>query len=55
MAQEGLKINDTFFAEDVSLFSVVDDINFSETNSNSDFRKMNSWANKLEMISNPDP
>ena len=34
------------FADDVSLFSVVDNINVSATNLNSDLSKINAWSNQ---------
>ena len=37
--------NVRLFAEDVSLFSVVHDINLTATNLNSDLSKINAWAN----------
>ena len=36
-------------------FSVVDDINVSTTNLNSDLSKINAWANQWKMTFNPDP
>ena len=36
-------------------FSVVDNINLSATNLNSDLSKINAWANQWKMTVNPDP
>ena len=36
--------NVRLFADDISLFSVVDNINLSATNLNSDLNKINAWA-----------
>ena len=47
--------NVRLFAEDVSLFSVVHDINLTATNLNSDLSKINAWANHWKMTFNPDP
>ena len=52
---EGLTKNAKRFADDVSLFSVVDNINLSATNLNSDLGKINAWANQWKMTFNPDP
>ena len=52
---EGLTTNAKLFADDVSLFSVVDNINLSATNLNSDLSKINAWANQWKMTFNPDP
>ena len=52
---EGLTTNAKLFADDVSLFYVVDNINLSATNLNSDFSKINAWANQWKMAFNPDP
>ena len=51
---EGLTTNARLFAEDVSLFSVVNNINLSANNLNSDLSKINAWANQLKMTFNPD-
>ena len=42
------------FADDVSLFSVVDNMNLSVTNLNSDLRRINTWANLWKISFNPD-
>ena len=52
---DGLSTNARLFADDVSLFSVVDNINLSVTNLNSDLSKINAWANQWKMTFNPDP
>ena len=43
------------FADDVSLFSVIDNINLSATNLNSDLCKINTWANQWKMTFSSDP
>ena len=52
---EGLTTNAKLFADDVSLFSVVDNISLSATNLNSDLSKINAWTNQWKMTVNPDP
>ena len=52
---DGLTTNARLFADDVSLFSVVDKINFSATNLNSDLSKINALVNQWKMTFNPDP
>ena len=52
---EGLTTNAKLFAGDLLLFSVVDNINLSATNLNSDLSKINAWANQWKMNFNPDP
>ena len=52
---EGLTANAMLFADDVSLFSVVDNITLSATNLNSDLSKINAWVNQWKMTFNPDP
>ena len=52
---DGLSTNARLFADEVSLFSVVDNINLSVTNLNSDLSKINAWANQWKMTFNPDP
>ena len=52
---DGLTTNARLFADDVSLFSVVDNINLSATNLNNDLSKINAWANQWKMTFNPDP
>ena len=43
---DGLTTNVRLFADDVSLFSVVDNVNLSATNLNNDLSKINTWANQ---------
>ena len=52
---DGLTTNVRLFADDVSLFFVVDNINLSATNFNSDLTKINDWANQWKMTFNLDP
>ena len=52
---EGLTTNVRLFADDVSLFSVVDKINFSTTNLNIDLRHVNARASQWKMTFNPNP
>ena len=49
---DGLTTNTRLFADYVSLSFVVDKINLSATNSNSD---LDAWANQWKMTFNPDP
>ena len=43
------------FADDVSLFSIVNNNNLSATNLNSALSKINAWACQWKMTFNPDP
>ena len=52
---DGLTTNVRLFADDVSLFFVVDNINLSATNLNSDLTKINDWANQWKMTFDLDP
>ena len=52
---EGLTANARLLAHDVSRFSVVDNINLSATNLNSNLRKINALTNQWKMTFNPDP
>ena len=52
---EGHTTNFRHFADHVSLFPVVENINLSATNLNSDLSKINAWASKWKMTFNPDP
>ena len=52
---KGLTTNVRLFADDVSLFSVVDNNNLSATNLNSDLSKINAWVSQWKMTFNPDP
>ena len=51
---KGPTTNAKLFADDVSLLPVVDNINLSATNLNSDLSKINAWANQWKMTFNPD-
>ena len=51
----GLNSNVKLFADDTSLFSVVDDITDSANLLNSDLSKINEWALQWKMSFNPDP
>ena len=43
------------FADDLSLFSVVDNNTLSAINLNSDLSKINAWVSQWKMTFNPDP
>ena len=47
--------NPKLFADDTSLFSVVQDITLSAKNLNDDLKKINKWAFQWKMSFNPDP
>ena len=51
---DGLSSNAKLFADDISLFLVVPDINTSAIELNSDLRKTNDWAFQWKMTFNPD-
>ena len=51
---ESLTINARLFADDVSLFSVINIMNFSATNLNRDLRKISALTNQWKMTLNPD-
>ena len=51
---DSLTINARFFADDVLLFSVVDDMNLSVTKLNNDLNKVNASPNQWKIIFNPD-
>ena len=51
---DSLTINARFFADDVLLFSVVDDMNLSGTKLNNDLNKVNASPNQWNIIFNPD-
>ena len=51
----GLKGECKLFADDTSLFSVVNDINTSASDLNEDLEKIDNWAFKWKMNFNPDP
>ena len=52
---DGLTTNARLFADNVSVVSVVDNINLSATNFNNDLSKINAWVNQWKMTFNPDP
>ena len=52
---DGPTANARLHADDVLLFSVVDNINLSATNLNSDLSKINAWVIEWEMTFSPDP
>ena len=52
---DGLKSNAKLFADDTSIFSVVNDANVSYNQLNSDLLQINSWAFQWKMLFNPDP
>ena len=52
---DNLVSNPKLFADDTSLFSVVQDITLSAKNLNDDLRKINKWAFQWKMSFNPDP
>ena len=47
--------NPKLFADDISLFPVVQDITLSAKNLNDDLKKISKWEFRLEMSFNPDP
>ena len=52
---DGLSSNPKLFADDNSLFSVVQNINSTTNDLNSDLIKISDWAFQWKMILNPDP
>ena len=46
---------DIFFADDKSLFSVVENVNETTANLNKDLENINRWAQQWKMSFNPDP
>ena len=52
---DGLKSECKLFADDTSLFSVVDDINTSASDINEDLEEIGNWNFKWKMNFNPDP
>ena len=52
---DDLKSECKLFADDTSLFSVVNDINTSASDLNEDLEKIGNWAFKWKMNFNPDP
>ena len=51
----GLITNFRLFADNVSLFSIVDNINLSATNLNSDLGRIKAWASQWKVTFNSDP
>ena len=52
---DGLTTNPKLFADDTSLFFVVQNINSTANDLNSDLMKISAWAFQLKMRFNPDP
>ena len=52
---DGLKSSAKLFADDTSLFSVVEDKTKSAKDLNDDLSTIKNWSNKWKMIFNPDP
>ena len=52
---DGLTSNPKLFADDTSLFSVVQNINSTANDLNSDLIKISDWAFQWKMKFNPDP
>ena len=52
---DSLTTNARLLSDNVSLFSVVDNINLSAANLNSGLSKINAWANQWKRLSNPVP
>ena len=50
----GLKSNPNLFAYDISLFSVIHDVNSSQIDLNENLDKINNWAYQSNMSFNPD-
>ena len=53
--EEGIKLSIKFFADDMSLFSIVRDPLISAEELNHDLKLINKWAFQWEMSFNPDP
>ena len=51
---DGLSFNSKLFADDISLFSVVHDINTSAIELNKDLKKINDWAFHWKMTFTPE-
>ena len=51
---DNLISNPKLFADDTSLFSVVQDITLTAKNLNDDLKKINKWAFQSKMSFNPD-
>ena len=52
---DGLTSNPNLFADDTSLFSVVENINSTANDLNSDLIKISDWAFQWKTRFNPDP
>ena len=52
---DNLASNPKLFADDTSLFSVVENVNVSSRNLNNDLQKITDWAHQWKMNFNPDP
>ena len=52
---DNLTSNAKLFADDTSLFSVVDDANTSAKELNNDLKNVNDWAYQWKISFNPDP
>ena len=52
---DALKCNTHLFADDTSIFSIVNNTNGSCHNLNADLLKINNWAHQWKMCFNPDP
>ena len=52
---EGLQSNVKLFADDTSIFSIVNNVNLSCNKLNADLLKINNWAYQWKMSFNPDP
>ena len=53
--EEGIKSSINFFADDTSLYSVVDDPEVSTDELNYDLNLIGQWAHQWKMSFNPDP
>ena len=53
--EHGIKSNVKFFADDTSLFSIVEDPEVSADNLQHDLDKITEWAYQWKMSFNPDP
>ena len=53
--ENGIKSQVKFFADDTSLFSIVNDPNISATELNHDLNVVSQWAYQWKMTFNPDP
>ena len=52
---EGLQSNVKLFADDMSIFSIVNNVDLSCNKLNADLLKINNWAYQWKMSFNPDP